>query len=168
MLVITWPNFLFPPPYYSFAILLVLTPNFLRALLLLSFSAFLFVSFLPLPFESPCLQRLLSSSLSSLFYYLLFLPMYCHFALHPLLVHPTPSRYIVPNPTLMKKKTLQFNPLNPRVRFAEFLSTEQFKTKARTPDSPWSLYEGVAGTACFLADLTDPNNAEFPLFDVMF
>ena len=53
-------------------------------------------------------------------------------------------------------------------RFAEFLSTEQFKTKARVPDSPCSLYEGVAGTACFLADLTDPNNAEFPLFDVMF
>lgn len=53
-------------------------------------------------------------------------------------------------------------------KFAEFLSTDQFKSKARTPDSPWSLYEGVAGTACFLADLTDPANAEFPLFDVMF
>jgi len=53
-------------------------------------------------------------------------------------------------------------------KFAEFMSSEQFKTKSRTPDSPWSLYEGIAGTACYLADLTDPDNAEFPLFDVMF
>jgi len=53
-------------------------------------------------------------------------------------------------------------------KFAEFLFSAQFKAKARTPDSPWSLYEGIAGTACFLADLTEPDSAEFPLFNVIF
>ena len=29
-----------------------------------------------------------------------------------------------------------------------------------------SLYEGTAGTACFLADVLNPDEAEFPFFDV--
>ena len=29
-----------------------------------------------------------------------------------------------------------------------------------------SLYEGLAGTACFLADVLNPDDAEFPFFDV--
>ncbi|XP_071112770.1 lanC-like protein 3 [Haliotis cracherodii] len=51
-------------------------------------------------------------------------------------------------------------------QFAEFLFTPEFQSGARVPDSPYSLYEGWAGTVCFLADLTQPESAEFPLFDV--
>jgi len=52
------------------------------------------------------------------------------------------------------------------LRFAEFLFTAEFQQSARTPDTPYSLYEGMAGTACFLTDLLQPNKAEFPMFDV--
>ena len=53
-------------------------------------------------------------------------------------------------------------------QFAEFLYTEEYQRGARTPDSPYSLYEGIAGAACFLADLTQPLKAEFPFFDVYY
>ncbi|UYV79348.1 LANCL3 [Cordylochernes scorpioides] len=49
--------------------------------------------------------------------------------------------------------------------FASFLFTEEFK-RARTPDSPYSLFEGLSGTACFLADLMYPEKAAFPFFNV--
>lgn len=52
------------------------------------------------------------------------------------------------------------------IRTAEFLSTEQFRAEARTPDSPFSLFEGWAGTVCFLIDLLDPQSAEYPLVPV--
>ena len=29
-----------------------------------------------------------------------------------------------------------------------------------------SLYEGTAGTVCFLADVLNPDDAEFPFFDI--
>jgi len=48
---------------------------------------------------------------------------------------------------------------------AEFLYSPQFQT-ARTPDCPLSLYEGWAGTACFLTDLLQPEKAAFPFFEV--
>ncbi|KAL4233772.1 LanC-like protein 3 [Mactra antiquata] len=51
------------------------------------------------------------------------------------------------------------------LKFAEFLFSPEFQT-ARIPDSPYSLYEGWAGTVCFLSDLLQPEKAEFPLFDV--
>ena len=44
--------------------------------------------------------------------------------------------------------------------------TEKFSEGARTPDSPLSLFEGLAGTVCFLNDLMQPTKAEFPLLDV--
>ena len=47
------------------------------------------------------------------------------------------------------------------LKFADFLSAPQFLSNARTPDCPFSLYEGIAGTVCFLVDLLDVNNAEF-------
>lgn len=50
-------------------------------------------------------------------------------------------------------------------QFAEFMFTDEFKA-ARTPDCPYSLYEGLAGTACFLADLLEPRSASFPFMDV--
>ena len=53
-------------------------------------------------------------------------------------------------------------------KFASFMETsETFKTEAFwKPDCPFSLFEGVAGTAAFLLDLFDPEKAEFPFLDV--
>ncbi|CAK1584273.1 unnamed protein product [Parnassius mnemosyne] len=50
--------------------------------------------------------------------------------------------------------------------FASFMNTEEFVHDARLPDNPESLYEGTAGTLCFLADLLVPDKAEFPFQDV--
>ncbi|XP_040296704.1 glutathione S-transferase LANCL1 [Bufo bufo] len=36
----------------------------------------------------------------------------------------------------------------------------------RTPDTPFSLFEGLAGTIYFLADLLDPAKARFPAFEI--
>ncbi len=52
------------------------------------------------------------------------------------------------------------------IKFAEFLKTETFNTEARIPDSPYSLFEGLAGTVCFVVDLLDLSNADYPLFPV--
>ncbi|KAG7197174.1 hypothetical protein KM043_007255 [Ampulex compressa] len=52
------------------------------------------------------------------------------------------------------------------VKFAEFMNSSQFLKEARTPDQPYSLYEGLAGTACYLADLIEPEKAAFPFQDV--
>ncbi|XP_077155772.1 lanC-like protein 3 [Ranitomeya variabilis] len=51
-------------------------------------------------------------------------------------------------------------------KFAEFLSSEEFKMGSCTIESLYSLYEGLSGTVCFLVDLLQPNQAEFPLFSV--
>ena len=50
--------------------------------------------------------------------------------------------------------------------FANFAISEQFWASARRPDSPYSLFEGKSGLACFLADLLHPDMAHFPLFGV--
>ena len=50
--------------------------------------------------------------------------------------------------------------------FAEFMTTSEFRKDAHTPDSPYSLYEGLAGTLCFLADLHNPERAAFPFMDI--
>ncbi|XP_068101502.1 glutathione S-transferase LANCL1 [Hyperolius riggenbachi] len=36
----------------------------------------------------------------------------------------------------------------------------------RTPDTPFSLFEGMAGTIYFLADMLDAANAKFPAFEI--
>ncbi|KAL4609130.1 lanC-like protein 1 isoform X3 [Arapaima gigas] len=36
----------------------------------------------------------------------------------------------------------------------------------RTPDTPFSLFEGMAGTIYFLADLMQPHKAKFPAFEI--
>ena len=51
-------------------------------------------------------------------------------------------------------------------KFADFLLTDTFKSGARTPDSPFSLFEGLAGTVCFIIDLLDPKQAEYPLLPI--
>ncbi|XP_060606070.1 lanC-like protein 2 [Ruditapes philippinarum] len=38
--------------------------------------------------------------------------------------------------------------------------------RVRVPDHPYSLFEGLAGTIYFLADLLHPKNAKFPAFDL--
>ncbi|XP_047996476.1 lanC-like protein 3 homolog [Leguminivora glycinivorella] len=50
--------------------------------------------------------------------------------------------------------------------FAEFMNSDQFLSDARVPDNPETLYEGTAGTVCFLADLLTPEKASFPFQDV--
>lgn len=52
------------------------------------------------------------------------------------------------------------------IKFMEFLTHPLFLQHARVPDCPFSLYEGVAGTVCFLIDLLTPQNATFPFMDV--
>lgn len=52
------------------------------------------------------------------------------------------------------------------VAFANFMKSDDFYQNARRPDNPYSLYEGFAGTACFLADLLEPEKAHFPFQDV--
>lgn len=50
--------------------------------------------------------------------------------------------------------------------FADFLTNQIFLREARVPDQPLSLYEGIAGTVCFLTDLLQPSSAYFPFMDV--
>uniref|UniRef100_A0A672GY88 LanC-like protein 3 n=1 Tax=Salarias fasciatus TaxID=181472 RepID=A0A672GY88_SALFA len=51
-------------------------------------------------------------------------------------------------------------------RFAEFLFTEEFKSGSHSVTSIYSLFEGLSGTVCFLVDLLQPDQSEFPLFTV--
>jgi len=51
-------------------------------------------------------------------------------------------------------------------QFGHFIANETGRQDWQNPDRPYSLFEGVAGTACFLADLQDPENARFPLFEM--
>ncbi|CAH8869469.1 unnamed protein product [Trichobilharzia szidati] len=48
--------------------------------------------------------------------------------------------------------------------FAHFMESDAFRT-ARCPDCPYSLFEGLAGTACFYADLHNPSKSAFPFMD---
>ena len=57
--------------------------------------------------------------------------------------------------------------LSRAVSCAQFLYSSEFR-KAKTPDCPLSLYEGLAGTVCFLLDLLQPQQAAFPFSDVFF
>lgn len=51
-------------------------------------------------------------------------------------------------------------------KFGEFLQNENFIKHARTPDRPYSLFEGLSGTVCFLIDLLEPEKSEFPFMDL--
>ncbi|XP_069958908.1 lanC-like protein 3 isoform X2 [Cherax quadricarinatus] len=55
--------------------------------------------------------------------------------------------------------------LHRAIQFFRFIYSSEFK-QARTPDSPYSLYEGLAGTACFISDLMNPEQSSFPFFRV--
>ena len=51
-------------------------------------------------------------------------------------------------------------------QFMNFIYTDGFSRWAKRPDCPYSLYEGLAGTTCFAADLLRPEKAKFPFFEV--
>jgi len=53
-------------------------------------------------------------------------------------------------------------------RFYHFMQQNTFRENSRTPDYPYSLYEGTAGTVCFIADLLDPDHSTFPFFNVFY
>lgn len=66
---------------------------------------------------------------------------------------------------LLYRLTNDSRHLHRAIQFASFLFEDEFKT-ARLPDRPLSLYEGLAGTVCFLADILQPDKAHFPFFDI--
>lgn len=51
------------------------------------------------------------------------------------------------------------------VKFAEWCC-DYGKHGCRTPDRPLSMFEGMAGTIYFLVDILDPQNCDFPAFDL--
>ena len=63
---------------------------------------------------------------------------------------------------LLYRMTKDKKHLGRAIKFYEFMYTEQFKRYARQPDCPFSLYEGLAGTMCYLADLLAPQTSSFP------
>jgi len=67
---------------------------------------------------------------------------------------------------LLYRLTNDLKHLYRATKFADFLASEEFLQEARTPDRPMSLYEGIAGTICFLVDLLHPERASFPFMDV--
>lgn len=67
---------------------------------------------------------------------------------------------------LMYRLTGERKYLYRAAKFTEFLTSDTFLDGARTPDRPYSLYEGIAGTVCFLTDLLDPQSSYFPFMDV--
>lgn len=52
------------------------------------------------------------------------------------------------------------------IHFYKFMDSATFQSNSRPPDNPYSLYEGIAGTVCFLGDLLCPENASFPFSDI--
>lgn len=68
---------------------------------------------------------------------------------------------------IMYRHTQEMRYLLRAVRFAEFLTDERFRSGARQPDRPYSMYEGIAGTICFLCDLLEPEKATFPFMEII-
>lgn len=67
---------------------------------------------------------------------------------------------------LLYRLTAEDKYLYRAIEFFKFMETEEFLNGSRIPDNPYSLYEGLAGTACYVADLTAPMHASFPFLDV--
>ncbi|XP_074659110.1 lanC-like protein 2 isoform X2 [Tubulanus polymorphus] len=66
---------------------------------------------------------------------------------------------------ILYKLTGDVNWLYRAIQFAEWC-LDYGKHDCRTPDRPYSLFEGLAGTIYFLADILSPNNARFPAFQL--
>nr|CAD2208220.1 unnamed protein product [Meloidogyne enterolobii] len=69
---------------------------------------------------------------------------------------------------LLYRQTLESEWLDKAKVFALIMMSENFKDAARTPDCPWSLFEGWAGSLCFLIDLLTPTKSQFPLLPLNF
>lgn len=67
---------------------------------------------------------------------------------------------------VMYRLTKDLKYLYRAIRYAHFLSTPEFLRYLRKPDRPWSLYEGLAGTVCYLIDLIHNDCAAFPFMNV--
>ncbi|KAJ6648447.1 LanC-like protein 3 like [Pseudolycoriella hygida] len=50
-------------------------------------------------------------------------------------------------------------------KFAQFLTTPEFR-EVRNEDAKYSLFEGLSGVVCFLMDLLNPLEAQFPFMDI--
>lgn len=55
--------------------------------------------------------------------------------------------------------------LHRAIKFAEWCF-DYGQHGCRTPDHPYSLFEGMAGTVYFLADLLEPKSSKFPAFEI--
>ncbi|XP_078377053.1 lanC-like protein 2 isoform X3 [Oculina patagonica] len=55
--------------------------------------------------------------------------------------------------------------LHRAIKFAEWCF-DYGKHGCRTPDRPYSLFEGMAGTVYFLADMLEPKSSKFPAFEI--
>lgn len=67
---------------------------------------------------------------------------------------------------LLYRLTKDKKHLNRALKFGEFIFTDECIQGSRKPDNMYSLYEGLAGTVCYLTDLTQPEKASFPFLDV--
>lgn len=55
--------------------------------------------------------------------------------------------------------------LHRAIKFSEFCLDLNKHELSRTPDHPYSLFEGLAGTIYFMADVIQPDDARFPAFE---
>ncbi|CAF0750820.1 unnamed protein product [Adineta ricciae] len=55
--------------------------------------------------------------------------------------------------------------LHRAIQFANFCFDYGKHNISRTPDSPYSLFEGLAGTIYYMADVLTPSHARFPAFE---
>lgn len=67
---------------------------------------------------------------------------------------------------LLYRLTGETKQLNRAIKFGEFIFSNDFIQGSKTPDHLYSLYEGLAGTVCYLSDLMQPEKASFPFLDV--
>jgi lantibiotic modifying enzyme len=64
------------------------------------------------------------------------------------------------------KATRNIKHLNRACKFAQWCIASSSR-QCRTPDAPFSLFEGLAGTVYYLVDLVgEPGNAKFPAFEL--
>lgn len=56
--------------------------------------------------------------------------------------------------------------LNRAIKFASFCAGYGSHQLTRIPDSPWSLFEGLAGTIIYMFDLTEPLKGKFPAYQL--
>eukprot|EP01097_Dermamoeba_algensis_P010538 TRINITY_DN7851_c0_g1_i1.p1 TRINITY_DN7851_c0_g1~~TRINITY_DN7851_c0_g1_i1.p1 ORF type:complete len:432 (-),score=119.79 TRINITY_DN7851_c0_g1_i1:38-1333(-) len=66
----------------------------------------------------------------------------------------------------MYQKTKEAKWLSMAYSYANFIFSDVGQTLWSVPDHPLSLFEGLAGTLCFIVDLIHPQHSAFPFFQV--